>query len=101
MDELNKIEYKNINILTTKQIAEAYCTETKTISKNFERNKEKYILGKHYYLLESAELREFKANRQIDDLQENTHQNSTYGQKRVFYFIYCLAEIRHSLRKLD
>jgi phage antirepressor YoqD-like protein len=68
MNELNKIEYKNINILTTKQIAEAYGTDATIISNNFNRNKEKYILGKHYYLLENQDKRDFISNHhQIDD----------------------------------
>ena len=39
----------------------------KTISYNFSYNKQKYTEGKHYIKLEGAELKEFKANREIPD----------------------------------
>ena len=60
-------EYKNIRVLTTQQIAEAYGTDTKVLSKNFERNKDRYIEGKHYIKLSGDELKGFKANRQNDE----------------------------------
>lgn len=52
MNNLTVTEYKNIRVLTTQQIAEAYGTDTKIISKNFSRNKERYIEGKHFICLE-------------------------------------------------
>ena len=67
MENLKITEYKNIRVLTTQQIAEAYETDSKVISKNFERNKERYVAGKHFICLSGEELREFKANRQNDD----------------------------------
>lgn len=60
------IEYKTIRVLTTQQIAEAYGTNTDAITKNFNRNKEHYIDGKHYICLEGDDLKEFKTNGQID-----------------------------------
>lgn len=67
MGELTITEYKNIRVLTTQQIAEAYGTDTKIISKNFSRNKERYIEGKHFICLEGEELKEFKTKRHFDD----------------------------------
>nr|DAM66068.1 MAG TPA: hypothetical protein [Caudoviricetes sp.] len=67
MNELIVTEYKNIRVLTTQQIAEAYGTDTKIISKNFSRNKERYIEGKHFICLEGEELKEFKTKRHFDD----------------------------------
>ncbi|EET60448.1 toxin-antitoxin system, toxin component, Bro family [Marvinbryantia formatexigens DSM 14469] len=66
--QLPKIaEYYGIRILTTSQLAEMYGTDTKTISYNFSYNKKKYLEGKHYIKLEGAELRAFKASREIPD----------------------------------
>lgn len=62
MNELQITEYKNIRVLTTQQIAEAYGTDAKIISKNYNRNKERYVEGKHFICLEGDELREFKTN---------------------------------------
>lgn len=66
MNELAVTEYKEQRVLTTQQIAEAYETNTDTITKNFNRNKGRYTEGKHFICLKGDELREFKANGQID-----------------------------------
>lgn len=67
MNELKITEYKDIRVLTTQQLAEAYETDTKIIQKNFSRNKDRYIEGKHFICLEGEELKEFKTKRQNDD----------------------------------
>ena len=43
MNNLTVTEYKNIRVLTTQQIAEAYGTDKKVISYNFNHNKDRYI----------------------------------------------------------
>ena len=67
MNELQITEYKNIRVLTTQQIAEAYGSDTRVISNNFNRNKDRYVEGKHYICLEGDELKDFKTNHQFDD----------------------------------
>lgn len=67
MSNLQIIEHQEQRVLTTQQLAEAYGVDSKMISKNFERNRERYQLGKHYFALQGDDLRTFKANRQIDD----------------------------------
>lgn len=68
MTQLQLVEHSGQRILTTRQIAEAYETDEKVISKNFTRNKDHYTLGKHYYALEGKEKLDFLANRrQFDD----------------------------------
>jgi hypothetical protein len=64
--QLQIIDHNNQRVLTTAQLAEAYGTETKLISKNFERNEARYKEGKHYHALAGEELKRFKASRQID-----------------------------------
>lgn len=66
MNDLTTTEYKDIRVLTTQQIAEAYGTNTDTITKNFNRNKDRYKEGKHFICLKGDELRAYKANGQID-----------------------------------
>lgn len=66
MNDIQKVEYNGILVLTTQQIAEAYETSTDTVTKNFNRNKDRYVSGKHYICLEGEELRNFKTNGQID-----------------------------------
>lgn len=67
MNGLEVVEYKDIRVLTTQQIAEAYGSDVKVISNNFNRNKERYIEGKHYICLEGEELRKFKTIHQFDE----------------------------------
>lgn len=67
MNNLTVTEYKNIRVLTTQQIAEAYESDAKIISNNFNRNKERYIEGKHFICLEGEELKIFKTNHHFDE----------------------------------
>lgn len=67
MNELQITEYENIRVLTTQQIAEAYGTDSRVISNNYNRNKERYVEGKHFICLEGDELKSFKTNHQFDE----------------------------------
>lgn len=67
MNELQITEYKNIRVLTTQQIADAYGTDGKVISNNFNRNRDRYEEGKHFVCLEGDALKEFKTNHQFDE----------------------------------
>lgn len=62
------VEYEGVRVLTSSQIADAYETDSNTLNKNFNRNKERYIEGKHYICLTGDDLREFRAKGQIDVL---------------------------------
>lgn len=77
MSELQITEYKNVRVLTTQQIAEAYGTDNKTISYNFNHNKDRYVDGKHFICLTGEELRAF---REIHDLPSNLNE---YELKKV------------------
>ena len=61
------IEFKNQRVLTTQQLAQCYETTRHIISNNFTRNKNRYIMGKHYIPLEGKILQEFKTCHQFDD----------------------------------
>lgn len=69
MNELQIIEHNDMRVVTTKQIAEMYGTDSKTISYNFNHNKGRYTDGKHYILLSGEDLRAF---REIHDLPYST-----------------------------
>ncbi|MEZ7173618.1 ORF6N domain-containing protein [Sporosarcina sp. OR05] len=66
MQQLQVIEHANRRVLTTNQLAEAFETNGKIITRNFQRNKERYEIGKHYYSLSGEDLNQFKASRQND-----------------------------------
>lgn len=67
MERLQVIEKNNERVLLTSQIAESYGTDVRTISNNFNRNKERYTEGKHFYCLVGDELKEFKTIHQNDE----------------------------------
>lgn len=67
MNDLTVTEYENIRVLTTQQIAEAYESDVRIISNNFNRNKERYVEGKHFVCLEGEELKAFKTNHHFDE----------------------------------
>ena len=60
MTNLVPMEWKGQRIMTTKTLAECYGTEDNNIKVNFNRNKDRFIEGKHYYKLKGQELKEFK-----------------------------------------
>lgn len=59
MNELQITEFKNIRVLTTQQIADAYGTDSKIVSNNFNNNKDRYKEGKHFICLTGDGLKEF------------------------------------------
>lgn len=55
------IEYKGQVVITTAQLAEVYGTTSKNITNNFQRNNDRFIEGKHYFVLKGDELKEYKS----------------------------------------
>ena len=84
MNELAVTEYKEIRVLTTQQIADAYGTNADVISRNFSNNKERYTEGKHYICLKGDELREAKAKGKIYGLQQNANKFYLWTEKGAF-----------------
>ncbi|EES8533558.1 phage antirepressor Ant [Escherichia coli] len=60
VESLSIISFSNIPVVTTELLASLYGTEPDYIRKNFNRNSGRFVIGKHYFLLENEELREFK-----------------------------------------
>lgn len=80
MNDIQIVEYNNIRVLTTQQVAEAYKTEQQIVTNNFNRNKERYIEGKHFICLKGDELREFRAKNQ-NDVLPNANKLYLWTQK--------------------
>ncbi|SKB05234.1 ORF6N domain-containing protein [Sporosarcina newyorkensis] len=66
MQQLQEINYQDARVLTTKQLSAAFDTTDKTVTRNFQRNNERYEIGKHYFALTGEDLKQFKATRQDD-----------------------------------
>lgn len=84
MNDLQIVEYNGIRVLTTQQIAEAYGTDRKAISKNFSRNKDRYVEGKHYIPLTGEEKQSFLDRHQFDDGLKNAGVIYLWTQKGAF-----------------
>ena len=77
-------EYKNIRVLTTQQLAEAYGTDAQVVTNNFNRNKDRYVEGKHFICLTGEELREFKTKNQNDLSSSRINQLYLWTEKGAF-----------------
>ena len=84
MDEISIIEYKGARVLTTQQLAEAYGTDNKIIYNNFNRNKDRYIEGKHYICLKGEDKRTFLNRNQIDDSSKYAKAIYLWTEKGTF-----------------
>ena len=83
MNELNITEYKNIPVLTTQQLADFYEADVQLLVNNFNRNKDRYVEGKHYVCLTGDELREFRAKNQ-NDVSPNANRFYLWTEKGAF-----------------
>ena len=77
MNELAVTEYKEIRVLTTQQIADAYGTDTQIVTNNFNRNKDRYVEGKHYICLTGDEKADF-INKNQNDFSSFTRAKAIY-----------------------
>ena len=73
--DLQIVEVKGMRTLTSKQLAECYGTTTNTINKNFSRNREKYVEGKHYICFSGDELKRVKDEVTKSHLVNNRVEN--------------------------
>lgn len=58
--DLLKIEWSNQPVLTTEGLAEKFGCSVENLRKNFNRNQDRFIEGKHYFKLEGGLLKAFK-----------------------------------------
>lgn len=56
---LTVVEYADQRVMTTKQLAEVFGTDTKNIRNNFSYNKDRFVEGRDYYFLEGEDLQAF------------------------------------------
>ncbi|WP_291970889.1 ORF6N domain-containing protein, partial [Candidatus Symbiopectobacterium sp.] len=58
--QLPVIEYQGQRVITTELLAQGYGTDSARIRQNFNRNKERFTQGKHYFTLEGKGLQQLK-----------------------------------------
>ena len=76
MNKLIPLEFKNQRIITTKLLAEKYECKEIQIQQNFNNHSDKFEEGKHYFLLQGEELKEFKRN--LDNIEVAQNVNKLY-----------------------
>lgn len=54
--DLQRIEYRGQRVVTTEQLAAGYGTDVENIRRNFNRNKSRFVEGKHYFQVAGDEL---------------------------------------------
>lgn len=84
MNDLTVTEYKDIRVLTTQQIAEAYGVGAKKITDNFNNNKSRYVEGKHFICLEGEELKRFKGKTENLGFARNLNKLYLWTEKGAF-----------------
>jgi hypothetical protein len=60
MTQLPIVNYSGQRVLMTSQLAQSYGTDERRISENYNRNKERYTVGKHFFFVHGDELKSFK-----------------------------------------
>lgn len=80
-----KLIVKNENrVLTSADLAEAFHTNTQKINYNFSYNKNRYEEGKHYFVLQGTELRDFKTECEIHDSLKRVNTLYLWTEKGAF-----------------
>ncbi|STV73912.1 ORF6N domain [Klebsiella pneumoniae subsp. rhinoscleromatis] len=57
---LSPIVHRDTTVITTELLANLYKTERQRITNNFNRNKERFVEGKHYFVLKGGDLENLK-----------------------------------------
>ena len=75
--ELTPLEWNNQRVFTTEMLTEYYKADRENIKSCFNRNKDRFIKGEHYYELTGQELKEFS-----NYLQDNNSELKIYSRTR-------------------
>ncbi|MER2197174.1 ORF6N domain-containing protein [Methylobacterium brachiatum] len=59
------VAYKHQRVLTTEQAAQAFEVDEDRISRNFSRNRNRFVEGRHFYMIVGDELRDLKDSRSL------------------------------------
>lgn len=60
--DLQRIEYRGQRVVTSEQMAAGYGTTVDRIRQNFNRNKSRFVEGKHYFQITGGELSAFRVS---------------------------------------
>ncbi|MEG0133069.1 MAG: ORF6C domain-containing protein [Clostridium sp.] len=81
MNKIIPVELKNQRIMTTDFLSKSYEVEERKITDNFNNNKKRYEHGKHYFLLQGEELRQFKSDNENFGIAPNINKLYFWTEK--------------------
>lgn len=76
-EHISVVEWNGQRVITTLLLAEVYETSVDNVKMNFNRHKDNFVEGTHYYLLQGEELREFK-HKVTDSYPVKSNVNQLY-----------------------
>ena len=85
MTAVTAINHNNQRVLTTQQLAESYGTTMQVITNNFNRNKERYQIGIHYFTVEDEEKRRLFCENQFDFSNKDHSKFYLWTEKGCFF----------------
>lgn len=80
-NQIQIINHNGLRVLTTAQLADSFNTDATVISNNFNRNRDRYTEGKHFFLLEGSDLKRFKTIHQNDDSSNRINRLYLWTEK--------------------
>lgn len=77
-NKLVPIEHNGVRVITTELLAQVYETDTSNIKVNFNRNKDKFREGLHYFFLQGKDLEAFRLQVTESNMQISPMTRSLY-----------------------
>ncbi|MBR0060452.1 MAG: ORF6N domain-containing protein [Selenomonadaceae bacterium] len=104
MEEYIKIEWAGQIVLTTKQLAAAYKVKPRSIQKNFDRAKEYFKEGEHYFKLTGEPLHQLKrqvVKNGIEQLRRSTQCRLVIAPSTASLFLWTHKGCAHHCKMLN
>lgn len=104
MEKIIKIEWAGQIVLTTKQLAEAYKIKPRSIQKNFDRAKEYFKEGEHYFKLTGESLHQFKrqvVKKEIEQLSQSTRCLPVIAPSTASLFLWTHKGCAHHCKMIN
>jgi len=79
--DLQVIEYRGQRVVTTEQLAAGYGTDVENIRRNFNRNKSRFVDGKHYFQISGTELEDLRVSYSPAQISNKTRSLTLWTER--------------------
>lgn len=79
--DLQVIEYRGQRVVTTEQLAAGYGTDAENIRRNFNRNKSRFVEGKHYFQISGNELENLRISYSPAQISNKTRSLTLWTER--------------------